>query len=81
MDAHGHWKPIDELPTTDCGNSYHRVFLSANHFWAFPAPRYAGSFVTKLRFRMQLPDGSVLHSNIFGGSINPGQFATAPSEG
>jgi hypothetical protein len=78
--ANGIWKPVDELPKTHCGNSYHRVFLPPNRFWAFPAPRYAGTIPTKLRFSMQLADGSRLHSNVFDGSINQGQFTAARTD-
>lgn len=74
QDADGTWKPIEYLPSSDCGNSYHRVFLAPDQFWAFSAPRYKGTILTKFRFTMALADGSLLHSNIFDGSVNPAQF-------
>lgn len=77
QDVDGSWKPLDKLPESDCGNSYHRVFLSPNYFWAIAAPRYKGPVATKLRFTMQLADGSSLHSNVFDGSIHQGQFSVA----
>lgn len=77
QDVDGNWKPLDKLPNSDCGNSYHRVFLSPNNFWAIAAPRYKGPIATKLRFTMQLADGSSLHSNEFDGSIHEGQFSVA----
>jgi hypothetical protein len=70
----GKWKPIEYLPASDCGNSYHRVFLPPDHFWAFSAPRYKGTLATKLRFAMTMADGSQLYSNVFQGSVNPEQF-------
>jgi len=75
QDTDGNWKPIEYLPSSDCGNSCHRVFLGPDQFWAFAAPRYKGSIPTKLRFAMVLEDGCQLHSNVFDGSVNPGQFA------
>ncbi len=78
QDTDGIWKPIETLPASHCGNSYHRVFLAQNHFWAFSAPRYKGTIPTKLRFAMTLTDGSKLYSNVFDGSINPSQFTSKP---
>ncbi|MCE9524673.1 MAG: hypothetical protein K8R36_01305 [Planctomycetales bacterium] len=77
QDSHGKWKPIEYLPSSWCGNSSHRVFLRPGFFWAFAAPRYQGDLKTKLRFTMNLGDGSQLHSNVFGGSVNPKQFRNA----
>ena len=74
QDADGAWKPVEYLPSSWCGNSYHRVFLKPAHFWAFAAPRYKGTLKTKLRFSMKLGDGSQLYSNVFEGSVNPKQF-------
>jgi hypothetical protein len=75
QDIDGSWKPVEYLPSSDCGNSYHRVFLGPDQFWAFSAPRYKGTVPTKLRFSMSVVDGSQLHSNVFEGSVNSSQFA------
>ncbi len=74
QDIDGNWKPVEYLRSSDCGNSYHRVFLGPDQFWAFSAPRYKGTIPTKLRFAIVLEDGSELHSNAFDGSVNPDQF-------
>ena len=74
QDTDGNWKPVEYLPSSWCGNSYHRVFLLSGHFWEFSAPRYQGTVPTKLRFAMVLADGSQLYSNVFDGSVNPDQF-------
>jgi hypothetical protein len=76
LDAEGNWKPIEYLPSSFCGNSYHRVFLPPTSYWEFGCPRYQGNTQTRLRFSLQLSDGSRITSNEFGGSINPGQFTT-----
>jgi hypothetical protein len=75
-DPNGDWRAIEYLPSSWCGNSFHRVFLLPNYFWEFAAPRYQGPFSTQLRFRMKLADGSLLHSNVFEGSVHPEQFTT-----
>ena len=72
-DESGKWRPIEYLPSSWCGNSYHQVKLAAGEFWAFPAPRYEGSFKTKLRFR--LGGDKPIVSNEFDGNINPEQFS------
>ena len=72
QDSKGQWRPVEYLPSSSCGNSYHRVFLSANHYWEFSTPVYTGSLKTKLRFVLQ--GKQPLYSNEFAGSVNPGQF-------
>ena len=75
-DESGEWKPIEYLPSSWCGNSYHQLMLASGEFWAFPAPRYEGSFKTKLRFRLDGEDGDKpIVSNEFDGKINPAQFS------
>ncbi len=71
-DAKGRWRPIEYLPASWCGNSDHRVFLPAGHYWEFAVPIYSGTSKTKLRFVLQGKPS--LYSNEFEGSINPGQF-------
>ncbi len=72
MDQSGEWKPIEALPGSSCGNSYHRVALEPNQYWSFSAPAYAGEFLTKMRFRL---DDTV--SNEFEGTMVLSQFGTA----
>lgn len=76
QDQAGNWQPIEYLPSSFCGNSYHHVYLRPDYSWQFSAPRYRGTFATKLRFTMNLDDGSKLHSNEFEGSVNLAQFTT-----
>lgn len=81
QDAGGNWKPIEYLPPSFCGNSYHHLHLSADAFWSFPVPRYDGPTATKLRFVLIDGQGQVLlASNEFDGSIDPKQFDTIPAE-
>jgi hypothetical protein len=76
-DAGGVWKPIEFLPSSWCGNSYHTLGLPAGMHWAFVAPRYAGTFATTLRVKVVAGAAGheeVLYSNEFAGSVNPAQF-------
>src|SRR5262249_22734159 len=52
LDRFGNWRPIELSPTPICGNSFHRVFLDRNPYWAFSARHFNGTFQTKLRFRL-----------------------------
>ena len=72
-DENGEWRPIEYLPSSWCGNSYHQVFLEPNKYWSFTAPRYGGSFKTKLRFKLE--GDNPIYSNEFEGSINKEQFS------
>lgn len=77
LDKDGKWKPVEYLPSSWCGNSYHTVFLGPNEFWEFAAAKFQGKQKTKLRFRLQLSKGekqTFIYSNEFEGSINPKQF-------
>jgi hypothetical protein len=78
MDLDGKWKPVEYLPSSWCGNSYHSVFLGPNEFWEFAAAKLNGTIKTKLRFRLQMSSDKQkaghIYSNEFDGSINPKQF-------
>src|SRR5262249_11371558 len=52
LDADGRWKPIESLPESWCGNSYHRVFLGPQEYWNCKARVYDGPVKTKIRFRL-----------------------------
>lgn len=73
LDSTGKWRPIEYLPSSFCGNSYHQVFLPRNAYWQFAAASYSGSQKTKLRFVLQ--GKQPIYSNEFEGSINPEQFS------
>jgi len=70
-DENGAWKPIEYLPSSTDGNSYHTVYLDPKQYWQFSAPKYEGKVRTTLRFTM---NGGQIVSNEFQGSINPEQF-------
>jgi hypothetical protein len=72
LDSKGEWRPIEYLPESWCGNSSHRVFLPARHYWQFAAPAYTGKQRIRLRFVLQ--QQPPIFSNEIEGSINPAQF-------
>jgi hypothetical protein len=72
-DEDGEWRPIEYLPSSWCGNSYHQVFLGSREYWTFVVPRYTGSFKTRLRFKLE--GDEPIYSNEFEGSINKEQFS------
>ena len=74
-DPDGRWRPIEYLPSSWCGNSYHRVFLPRNHYWSFTAPRYSGSTETTMRFVLEDDYFGRVTSNEFPGTVNPEQFS------
>jgi hypothetical protein len=74
-DAEGRWRPVEYLPSSFCGNSYHRVALPPDHYWSFAAPRYSGTVATVMRFvLLDAGRGEPLYSNEFDGWVNPEQF-------
>jgi len=74
----GKWKPIEYLPSSWCGNSYHTVFLGPKQYWEFAAPRYNGKIKTRLRIRLEWQKSQfqklTIYSNEFDGSVNAKQF-------
>ena len=75
-DDDGRWMPIEYLPWSSCGNSYHEVFLPAGHYWEFAAPTYSGTTKTKLRFKLETKQP--IYSNEFDGFVSALQFISPP---
>jgi hypothetical protein len=76
----GVWKPIDYLPWSFCGNSYHTIALEPGAFWRFRMPKFEGVIPVALRLKLEYIDRrggkgyTILYSNIVVGGINPGQY-------
>jgi hypothetical protein len=70
----GEWKPIEYLPSSWCGNSYHDVFLKQNEYWEFIVPKFSGKIKTKLRYRLMVGKDKYIYSNEIVTSINKGQM-------
>jgi hypothetical protein len=81
QDLLGTWRPVEYLPSSFCGNSYHRVGLGTGEAWTFNPRRYEGELRTRLRFRLKRDDADDLLSNEFVGSVNAGQFDPERKEG
>jgi hypothetical protein len=81
LDRRGRWRALERFPETSCGNSFHRVFLGREEYWDLYALPRAGSFKTKLRFRLEprgeaaiAEGGQAVYSSEFEGSIQPSEF-------
>ncbi|SFT35155.1 hypothetical protein SAMN05216474_0045 [Lishizhenia tianjinensis] len=72
----GEWKKIEYLPSSGCGNSYHKVFLDNNQYWEFDVPKFNGTEPVQLRYKLALGGGKYLYSNAIHASINKEQFGT-----
>ncbi|MDQ3109448.1 MAG: hypothetical protein M3R17_06095 [Bacteroidota bacterium] len=70
----GKWQPIEYLPSSWCGNSYHTVFLSQNEYWTFSIPKFTGKIETKLRYSLALGNGKYIYSNEIQTQINKEQL-------
>lgn len=70
----GEWKPIEYLPSSWCGNSYHDVYLKQNEYWEFDIPKFTGKLRTKLRYKLILGKDKYYYSNEIQASINKGQL-------
>ena len=68
------WKPIEYLPSSWCGNSYHTVYLPAGEYWMFKAPIYTGKLKTMLRYKLLIKGQQPLYSNAVQAHINEGQL-------
>jgi hypothetical protein len=83
QNAQGQWRDIEYIPSSFCGNSYHRVFLAPGQYWQLSVPAYTGEQPTLLRAKL-LVNGRFskqpkpVYSNVFAGSINPAQFWQRP---
>ena len=80
LDSTGNWRDIMYLPSSWCGNSYHKVFLAPGEFWDFTVPVMEGEIRTKLRVMLKtmLHEGTEFISNEFEAGINPAQFWRKP---
>jgi hypothetical protein len=74
LDPSGSWKPIEQLPRSWCGNSYHRMALRPGKLWELVAPHYDGDFATKLRLRIDSANGST-YSNEWYGRVDLAQLS------
>ncbi|UPQ77425.1 hypothetical protein [Chryseobacterium nepalense] len=70
----GKWKPIEYLPSSTCGNSYHNVYLKQDEYWEFDIPKFTGNIKTMLRYKLILDKDKYLYSNEILTSINKGQL-------
>ena len=72
----GTWQPIEYLPSSWCGNSYHHVFLRNNEYWEFDIPKYHGNKKTKLRYKLSRGKEGIIYSNEIITYFNKQQLTT-----
>lgn len=70
----GEWRPIEYLPASWCGNSYHRVFLKQNEYWEFIVPKFSGKIKAQLRYSLMIGPDQFIYSNEITTFINQGQM-------
>lgn len=70
----GKWQPIEFLPQSWCGNSYHRVSLKAGEYWEFIVPKYTGKQKVRVRYALKYGKDSYIYSNDVEASINREQL-------
>jgi hypothetical protein len=71
----GKWQPIEYLPGSWCGNSYHAVYLKQQEYWQCAIPRFAGKMPVKMRYSLRLDNGKYIYSNEIAAHINKGQLS------
>ncbi len=70
----GKWRPIEYLPSSFCGNSYHKVYLNPNEYWAFEIPKFSGKKKVSLRYSLLVGKNEYIYSNKIPSSINKKQL-------
>jgi hypothetical protein len=75
------WIPISYLPSSGCGNSYHKVILDKDEYWSFDVPIFKGLIKTKLRYTLTIDKNTEISSNEVIAYVNKGQFDKTRKEG
>ncbi len=70
LDSEGEWRNVEMLPSSGCGNSYHRVMLDRHQYWQFNVPRYEGSDQTQIRYMLVIRGQAGIISNAIAGRVN-----------
>jgi hypothetical protein len=68
------WQPIEYLPSSWCGNSYHTVYLNKMEYWEFGIPKYTGSKQTKIRYKLSINSMNI-YSDEISASVNKKQLS------
>jgi hypothetical protein len=68
------WQPIEYLPSSWCGNSYHYVSLQQEEYWTATIPKFTGKLAVKLRYKLIVGVNHFVYSNEIEAHINKGQL-------
>ena len=70
------WRAIEYRPGSWCGNSRHRVAIDPGQYWELTAPRFKGTKLTRMRFKLSGADSKLaIYSNEFDGFVEPSQYS------
>ena len=81
LNENNEWIPITYLPSSWCGNSYHKITLDKNEYWSFAIPIFKGKIKTKLRYTLSVKKDQKIFSNEITAYLNKGQFDTQKKQG
>jgi hypothetical protein len=81
LNEENEWTPISYLPSSSCGNSYHKVILDKDEFWSFDIPIFKGKTRTKLRYTLTIDKNNKVSSNEIVAYLNKEQFDKENREG
>jgi hypothetical protein len=73
LDTNGTWRPIEGRGFDFCGNGYWALLVHPQEFIAILFPKYAGSYKTKIRVRIQ-NENNIYVSKPFDATINESQL-------
>lgn len=75
VNMEGKWQPIEYLPSSWCGNSYHTVYIKNNQYWQFNIPAYNGKHKVQLRYKLSGKNNATWYSNEITAFINKKQLS------
>jgi len=75
VNTDGKWQPIEYLPSSWCGNSYHTVYIKNNQYWQFNIPAYSGKHKVQLRYKLSGKNNAIWYSNEITAYINKKQLS------
>ncbi len=78
LDGNGEWRNVEMLPSSGCGNSYHRVMLDEHQYWQFDVPQYDGSDQTQVRYMLVIRGRAGIISNAIEGHVSTSSLLPFP---
>jgi hypothetical protein len=79
LDQDGKWRNVEKLPTSWCGNSYHKVMLDRHQYWQFDVPQYEGKDQTQIRYMLVIRGQGGIISNAIEGRVSTSSLLPFPN--